>query len=64
MFTCIIAVVSLCVVGVLQGDGTMRDVYLSAAQHDQVSQDLCPVPFVERHDVRGQLTTNTHTHTH
>lgn len=51
---------SLYVEGLLKGDSTMRDVHLSAAQHDGFSQDLCPVPLVEQHDVRGQLTTNTH----
>lgn len=45
----------------LQGDSTVRDIYLSTAQHDKFSQDLCPVTFVEQHNARGQLT---HTQTH
>lgn len=44
---------SLFVAGMLEGDGTLRNVFLSAAQHDQLSQDLCPVPVVEQHNARG-----------
>ncbi len=47
----------------LQGDSAMRDIYLPTAQHDRFSQDLCPVPFVEQHNARGQLTSYSHTHT-
>lgn len=45
----------------LHGDSEMRDVYLPTAQHDKFSQDLCPVTFVEQHNIRGQLTNCTHT---
>lgn len=46
----------VCLIGMLQGDSTVRDIYLSTAQHDKFSQDLCPVTFVEQHNARGQLT--------
>lgn len=48
----------------LQGDGTVRDVYLPTAQHDGFSQDLCSVPFVEQHNARGQLSSYSDTHRH
>lgn len=36
--------------------GSLCDVHLPAAQHDQISQDSRPVPSVEQHNARGQLT--------
>lgn len=65
MFVCLYNSCFLsCVEGMLQGDSTVRDVYLPTAQHDGFSQDLCSVPFVEQHNARGQLSSYSDTHRH
>lgn len=37
-----------------QGVSSVCEVYLPAAQHDELSQDFRLLPFVEQHNARGQ----------
>lgn len=66
MFPCFfifkIIIIVLFFKGLRHADGSLRDIYVPAAQHDWISHDLRPVPTVEQHDAWGQHSSCIYTH--